>query len=101
MRLNGAELELGANDELPQFKPEATAEGTISLAPATHHVARDSERRQRSVSIAADGCYSAAHRPRASCGMSRRSLAMPERPWSCSAGHVFHPVHWALPSSFS
>ena len=35
VHLNGVELALGTNDELPRFKPEATAEGTISLAPAT------------------------------------------------------------------
>lgn len=35
VQLNGVDLTLGANDELPMFKPEATAEGMISLAPAT------------------------------------------------------------------
>ena len=35
VHLNGVELALGPNDELPEFKPEATAEGAISLAPAT------------------------------------------------------------------
>jgi hypothetical protein len=35
VHLNRVELALGANDELPTFTPEKTADGTISLAPAT------------------------------------------------------------------
>ena len=35
MHLNAVELALGTNDELPRFEPAVTAEGTISLAPAT------------------------------------------------------------------
>jgi len=35
VHLNGVELTLGSNDELPTFKPEMTADGMISLPPAT------------------------------------------------------------------
>ena len=35
MHLNGVELALESNDELPTFKPEMTADGMISLPPAT------------------------------------------------------------------
>jgi hypothetical protein len=35
VHLNGVELALGPNDELPEFKPEATARGAMSLAPET------------------------------------------------------------------
>ena len=33
VHLNGIELVLGPDDELPTFKPEVTADGTLSLAP--------------------------------------------------------------------
>ena len=35
LSLNGAELALGTNDELPKFTPQVTADGVVSLAPAT------------------------------------------------------------------
>jgi hypothetical protein len=35
VQLNGTELSLGPNDELPQLKPTAAPAGTVTFAPAT------------------------------------------------------------------